>query len=38
MAGKDKGTRASKTPAAKSAKEKRQDKLAKKKGKSGGDG
>ena len=36
MAGKDKGGRASKTPAAKSAKEKRKDKKAKKSGKSDG--
>ncbi|MFT7475986.1 MAG: hypothetical protein ACI81L_002932 [Verrucomicrobiales bacterium] len=36
MAGKDKGGRASKTPATKSAKEKRQDKKDKKAGKSGG--
>ena len=36
MAGKDKGGRAAKTPASKSAKEKRQDKRDKKAGKSSG--
>ena len=36
MAGKDKGGRAAKTPAAKSAKEKRKDKQDKKAGKSSG--